>query len=117
MVIKRYSVLMLSFTYLILILPFTCFGEESSGEHCISGTCSNQEIQLRSLQRDIFDLVEKKHCNPILVRLAWHDAGTYDASVGDKQWPKCGGANGVSKIHCRDVESKILIRRVHKIST
>ncbi|CAM9706373.1 unnamed protein product [Choristocarpus tenellus] len=29
---------------------------------------------------------------PILIRLAWHDSGTYDASI--KEWPLCGGANG-----------------------
>ncbi|CAN0458240.1 unnamed protein product, partial [Laminaria digitata] len=29
---------------------------------------------------------------PILVRLAWHDSGTYDAAVSE--WPQCGGANG-----------------------
>lgn len=29
---------------------------------------------------------------PILIRLAWHDSGTYDASISE--WPKCGGANG-----------------------
>ena len=26
------------------------------------------------------------------VRLAWHDAGTYDVNIN--QWPKAGGANG-----------------------
>jgi L-ascorbate peroxidase len=26
------------------------------------------------------------------VRLAWHDSGTYDASIA--AWPACGGANG-----------------------
>mmetsp|Transcript_21092 Transcript_21092/g.53107 ORF Transcript_21092/g.53107 Transcript_21092/m.53107 type:complete len:354 (-) Transcript_21092:139-1200(-) len=34
------------------------------------------------------DLIKKAHCAPILVRLAWHDSGNYDASTGT------GGANG-----------------------
>jgi len=29
-----------------------------------------------------------------MVRLAWHDSGTYDKDVGIENWPKCGGANG-----------------------
>lgn len=28
----------------------------------------------------------------ILLRLAWHDAGTYDCRI--QEWPQCGGANG-----------------------
>jgi L-ascorbate peroxidase len=34
----------------------------------------------------------EENCGPILVRLAWHDSGTFDASV--TSWPTCGGANG-----------------------
>jgi len=34
------------------------------------------------------DLVEEEHCGPILVRLAWHDSGNYDARDGT------GGATG-----------------------
>lgn len=26
----------------------------------------------------VMELIKSKHCNPILVRLAWHDSGTYD---------------------------------------
>ncbi|KAJ3100579.1 heme peroxidase [Phlyctochytrium bullatum] len=37
---------------------------------------------------DIYKLIEAKGCHPILVRLAWHDAGTYDAKTGT------GGPNG-----------------------
>ncbi|CAM9647351.1 unnamed protein product [Chrysoparadoxa australica] len=39
-------------------------------------------------------LLAREKCNPILVRLAWHDSGTYDDTVGSAQFPKCGGANG-----------------------
>jgi catalase (peroxidase I) len=33
-----------------------------------------------ALKADIAQLVKEKECAPILVRLAWHDAGTYDRS-------------------------------------
>ena len=36
--------------------------------------------------------VDKMNCNPILLRLAWHDAGTYDKSKTD--FGDRGGANG-----------------------
>eukprot|EP00421_Protoceratium_reticulatum_P007601 CAMPEP_0168365670 /NCGR_PEP_ID=MMETSP0228-20121227/4837_1 /TAXON_ID=133427 /ORGANISM="Protoceratium reticulatum, Strain CCCM 535 (=CCMP 1889)" /LENGTH=1329 /DNA_ID=CAMNT_0008378457 /DNA_START=132 /DNA_END=4121 /DNA_ORIENTATION=- len=48
--------------------------------------------QLKALKKDLFEFVEKMNCNPILVRLAWHDSGTYDKKV--TSWPECGGANG-----------------------
>ncbi|CAK9018757.1 Probable L-ascorbate peroxidase 7 [Durusdinium trenchii] len=35
------------------------------------------------------------NCHPILVRLAWHDSGTYDQRI--KDWPQRGGANGLDK--------------------
>ena len=38
------------------------------------------------------ELIETRNCHPILVRLAWHDSGTYDQRI--KEWPQCGGANG-----------------------
>lgn len=43
---------------------------------------------------DIRALIDNYNCHPILVRLAWHDSGTYDKSIGLSNWPLCGGANG-----------------------
>jgi len=40
------------------------------------------------------DLVTAKSCAPILVRLAWHDSGTYDKNNASKAWPNAGGAIG-----------------------
>eukprot|EP01024_Parvocaulis_polyphysoides_P018770 TRINITY_DN1834_c0_g1_i7.p2 TRINITY_DN1834_c0_g1~~TRINITY_DN1834_c0_g1_i7.p2 ORF type:complete len:282 (+),score=47.38 TRINITY_DN1834_c0_g1_i7:188-1033(+) len=47
---------------------------------------------LKKASELVSKLIQDKKCNPILVRLAWHDAGTYNKDISD--WPKCGGANG-----------------------
>mmetsp|Transcript_9793 Transcript_9793/g.16336 ORF Transcript_9793/g.16336 Transcript_9793/m.16336 type:complete len:323 (-) Transcript_9793:426-1394(-) len=48
--------------------------------------------QLRDCRADLFALLQKNNCAPLLVRLAWHDSGTYNGYVDE--WPLCGGANG-----------------------
>eukprot|EP00271_Cylindrocystis_brebissonii_P011406 TRINITY_DN288_c0_g1_i1.p1 TRINITY_DN288_c0_g1~~TRINITY_DN288_c0_g1_i1.p1 ORF type:complete len:420 (+),score=99.44 TRINITY_DN288_c0_g1_i1:61-1320(+) len=48
--------------------------------------------QLKGAKEAVVELLKSKQCNPILIRLGWHDAGTYDKSIPD--WPTCGGANG-----------------------
>ncbi|XP_028775026.1 probable L-ascorbate peroxidase 6, chloroplastic/mitochondrial [Neltuma alba] len=48
--------------------------------------------QLRSAREDIRQLLKTKFCHPILIRLGWHDAGTYNKSI--EEWPQRGGANG-----------------------
>ncbi|GFP89817.1 l-ascorbate peroxidase t chloroplastic [Phtheirospermum japonicum] len=52
---------------------------------------SNPE-QLKSAREDIKELLKTKFCHPILVRLGWHDAGTYNKNI--EEWPQRGGANG-----------------------
>lgn len=37
-------------------------------------------------------MIKTSNCNPIMLRLAWSDAVTYDSAV--KRWPHCGGVNG-----------------------
>ena len=34
--------------------------------------------QLLEARKDLEEIITGKHCNPILVRLAWHDSGSYD---------------------------------------
>ncbi|KAE8656328.1 L-ascorbate peroxidase T [Hibiscus syriacus] len=48
--------------------------------------------QLKGAREDIRELLKSKYCHPILVRLGWHDAGTYNKNV--KEWPQRSGANG-----------------------
>uniref|UniRef100_A0A0C9RZ01 L-ascorbate peroxidase n=1 Tax=Wollemia nobilis TaxID=56998 RepID=A0A0C9RZ01_9CONI len=48
--------------------------------------------QLKQAREDINGLIKTTCCHPILIRLGWHDAGTYDKNI--QEWPKCGGANG-----------------------
>ncbi|EXB60099.1 L-ascorbate peroxidase T [Morus notabilis] len=48
--------------------------------------------QLKSAREDIKQLLKNTFCHPILVRLGWHDAGTYNKNI--EEWPQRGGANG-----------------------
>ncbi|EPS67390.1 thylakoid-bound ascorbate peroxidase, partial [Genlisea aurea] len=55
--------------------------------------CAASDVQqLRAAREDIKKLLETTFCHPILVRLGWHDAGTYNKNI--EEWPKRGGANG-----------------------
>ncbi|AEE86596.1 L-ascorbate peroxidase 5, peroxisomal [Arabidopsis thaliana] len=44
--------------------------------------------EIEKTRRDLRALISSRNCAPIMLRLAWHDAGTYDAKK------KTGGANG-----------------------
>ncbi|XP_062186300.1 probable L-ascorbate peroxidase 3, peroxisomal [Phragmites australis] len=44
--------------------------------------------EIEKARRDLRALIASKSCAPIMLRLAWHDAGTYDAKT------KTGGPNG-----------------------
>ncbi|CAN8246878.1 unnamed protein product [Cochlearia groenlandica] len=57
--------------------------------------------QLKSAREDIKELLNTKFCHPILVRLGWHDAGTYNKNISE--WPQRGGANGSLRF---DIELK-----------
>ncbi|KDP32848.1 hypothetical protein JCGZ_12140 [Jatropha curcas] len=55
-------------------------------------TAASDPAQLKSAREDIKELLKSTFCHPILVRLGWHDAGTYNKNI--EEWPKRGGANG-----------------------
>ncbi|KAH0451571.1 hypothetical protein IEQ34_018870 [Dendrobium chrysotoxum] len=44
--------------------------------------------EIERARRDLRALISSKNCAPIMLRLAWHDAGTYDKAT------KTGGPNG-----------------------
>ncbi|WCJ32654.1 ascorbate peroxidase 3 [Euphorbia peplus] len=44
--------------------------------------------EIEKARRDLRALISSKNCAPLMLRLAWHDAGTYDSKT------KTGGANG-----------------------
>ncbi|KAI9113226.1 hypothetical protein K1719_015751 [Acacia pycnantha] len=48
--------------------------------------------QLKSAREDIKQILRAQFCHPILIRLGWHDAGTYNKNI--EEWPQRGGANG-----------------------
>ncbi len=48
---------------------------------------------LLGAQTMIDQIIYDKACGPILVRLAWHDSGTFDKDVKG-EWPAAGGAVG-----------------------
>ncbi|XP_027148468.1 probable L-ascorbate peroxidase 6, chloroplastic/mitochondrial isoform X2 [Coffea eugenioides] len=64
----------------------------SSSYSTVTKCFASDPEQLKSAREDIKELLKTKFCHPILVRLGWHDAGTYNKNIED--WPQRGGANG-----------------------
>lgn len=56
------------------------------------------KTEIESVKNALTTLIEEKNCGPILIRLSWHDAGTYNAK------DRSGGARGVMRFE--DGESK-----------
>ncbi|CAN6476053.1 unnamed protein product [Victoria cruziana] len=78
----------------------TVHSANSSSTLSVSCVASDPE-QLRKAREDIKELLKTTFCHPILVRLGWHDAGTYNKNI--QEWPQCGGANGSLRF---DIELK-----------
>ncbi|CAN1234339.1 L-ascorbate peroxidase T, chloroplastic [Linum perenne] len=62
---------------------------------------ASDPAQLKSAREDIKEILKSKFCHPILVRLGWHDAGTYNKDI--EEFPRRGGANGSIRF---DIELK-----------
>mmetsp|Transcript_16570 Transcript_16570/g.44992 ORF Transcript_16570/g.44992 Transcript_16570/m.44992 type:complete len:309 (-) Transcript_16570:393-1319(-) len=58
------------------------------------GPAAKKKKELIKAKALVKELVQKKSCGPILVRLAWHDSGTFDKANAGKPWPEAGGAIG-----------------------
>lgn len=56
------------------------------------GKIRRRKSALLQCKKRLSELIDKTNCHPLLLRLAWSDAATYDKSV--RSWPRCGGANG-----------------------
>ena len=64
-----------------LVAPFNkrrSDGRRFAAEAAVAPTLTVNRDQLEGARNDLAALVKSKFCNPILVRLAWHDAGTYN---------------------------------------
>ncbi|CAM0874447.1 unnamed protein product [Alopecurus aequalis] len=53
---------------------------------------ASDAAQLNCARGDIKEILKTSYCHPILVRLGWHDSGTYDKTI--EEWPQRGGADG-----------------------
>ncbi|CAE7930379.1 APX7, partial [Symbiodinium sp. KB8] len=72
------------------------FCADAMGNACSDGCFgmlgSKKVSQLKACKQDLKKFIDSKNCHPIMVRLAWHDSGTYDQRI--KDFPERGGANG-----------------------
>lgn len=57
----------------------------------MGGTKAKQKLY-KKCRTEIEKLIDKKNCHPIMLRLSWSDAATFDETV--RSWPECGGCNG-----------------------
>jgi L-ascorbate peroxidase len=58
------------------------------------GQVDRKKKALRKARDMCEELIRSKDCGPILVRLGWHDSGTFDLANKGKPWPEAGGAIG-----------------------
>ncbi|CAL1362429.1 unnamed protein product [Linum trigynum] len=72
-------------------LPPRAFSNQRASSMSTVAAASDP-AQLKSAREDIKQILNSKFCHPILVRLGWHDAGTYNKNI--EEWPRRGGANG-----------------------
>ena len=56
-------------------------------------TCRDEKVAaLRALKGDLAKFFEEMNAGHILIRLTWHDSGTFDQRISS--WTECGGAIG-----------------------
>ncbi|KXZ47588.1 hypothetical protein GPECTOR_34g747 [Gonium pectorale] len=64
----------------------------ASRRPCVRVCAAVNVEQLTALRQELFSYINSRGCNPIIVRLGWHDSGTYNKDIAE--WPARGGANG-----------------------
>ncbi|CAM9598816.1 unnamed protein product [Chrysoparadoxa australica] len=78
------------------ITPTSFVGSALATQHhkgaVLSMAASAEEYS--SCKAALAELIDKTNSHPIMVRLAWHDSGTYDKNIPLDKFPDCGGANG-----------------------
>ncbi|GAX19407.1 L-ascorbate peroxidase [Fistulifera solaris] len=85
-----------TFTFLVLALCTSDVAAFVQNKPAISSRVSPLQVtraDLEGAQEMIDKILLERNCGPVMVRLAWHDAGTYDASIKE-EWPAAGGAVG-----------------------
>jgi L-ascorbate peroxidase len=62
----------------------------SRANRLVVNATSTQDAQ--KARQALAKLMDSTRSNPIMIRLAWHDSGSYSAAAKDQPWPKPGGA-------------------------
>ncbi|CAA2987427.1 L-ascorbate peroxidase 3, peroxisomal [Olea europaea subsp. europaea] len=99
---KKPNTLVIIFRHSVLLLLYLCVSRYSN--YLISSSSTTESIfripmakpiidteylkEIEKARRELRALISNKNCAPIMLRLAWHDAGTYDVNT------KTGGPNG-----------------------
>ena len=68
----------------------SAFGVASASKTALQAATKDDLLAARDM---IDKIIYEKSCGTILVRLAWHDSGTFDKNVKG-EWPAAGGAVG-----------------------
>jgi len=77
------------FPYVLVGLVYVLYATRTSIE---KSDLKNVRKNLVKCRKSLKYLLMKTNCAPLMLRLAWSDAATFDKNV--RMWPSCGGAIG-----------------------
>jgi len=72
--------------------PRPAFGIQSRTNAGFQLSMAASVDEYKACEADLKEMIDRTNSNPIMIRLAWHDSGTYNKDI--KEWPACGGADG-----------------------